>query len=284
MLHITNGSSVSLAQAVRGVVLPWDDILHEGPVAAGPLEAVSESRSQFLTEYTGRPVDLSARDAVLKSFGEHEEVVLWFEHDLFDQLQLIQLLTWFGGQRLGSTALSLVQASRHLGPMQPAELAALFPRRKPVSDSQTAVAAAAWRAFTDSLPGDLLKAASCDFAELPYLGAALRRLLEQYPSRRNGLARTEQQILDAAAESADPREWFGIQQRMEEAPLFLGDTTFFKYVDGLRACPSPLLDGSRLTAAGVAVREGRDDHLARNGIDRWIGGVHLAGRHSPYRW
>jgi hypothetical protein len=32
--------------------------------------------------------EFRARDAALAGFGAHDEVVLWFEHDLYDQLQL----------------------------------------------------------------------------------------------------------------------------------------------------------------------------------------------------
>jgi hypothetical protein len=34
----------------------------------------------------------------------------------------------------------------------------------------------------------------------------------------------------------------------------------------------------------VARLAGEADHLALNGVDRWIGGVHLAGPDSPWRW
>ena len=39
-----------------------------------------------------------------------------------------------------------------------------------------------------------------------------------------------------------------------------------------------------LTDAGRRVLDGAADHVALNGIDRWIGGVHLVGRDVPWRW
>lgn len=59
--------------------------------------------------------------------------------------------------------------------------------------------------------------------------------------------------------------------------------------------PTPLLEADpglpvawhthlRVTHAGRLVLGGRDDHVARNGVDRWIGGVHLCGRAVPWRW
>ena len=40
----------------------------------------------------------------------------------------------------------------------------------------------------------------------------------------------------------------------------------------------------RLTEAGREVLAGRRDHVALNGVDRWIGGVHLTGTDVPWRW
>jgi hypothetical protein len=42
--------------------------------------------------------------------------------------------------------------------------------------------------------------------------------------------------------------------------------------------------GVHLTSAGARVLAGQADQLALNGIDRWIGGVHLQGHHVPWRW
>jgi hypothetical protein len=39
-----------------------------------------------------------------------------------------------------------------------------------------------------------------------------------------------------------------------------------------------------LTDAGRAVLEGREDRVRLNGIDRWLGGVHLQGNESEWRW
>ena len=54
---------------------------------------------------------------------------------------------------------------------------------------------------------------------------------------------------------------------------------------------SPPLDGHvdtlmsrrvELTDFGRRVLSGRDDHASVNGLDRWVGGVHLLGRSPRY--
>jgi hypothetical protein len=55
-------------------------------------------------------------------------------------------------------------------------------------------------------------------------------------------------------------------------------------IERLQRAPRPLLDGARLTAAGADVLAGRLDHVALNGVDRWVGGVRLSGRSVRWRW
>jgi hypothetical protein len=74
-----------------------------------------------------------------------------------------------------------------------------------------------------------------------------------------------------------------------ETRPFLGDTWCFVAMRRLAEATVPLLratpagvavEGSTrlaLSAAGARVLDGRDDHARLNGIDRWIGGVHLHG-------
>jgi hypothetical protein len=107
----------------------------------------------------------------------------------------------------------------------------------------------------------------------------------------------ERQGLEAlAAGAASLSEAFPRSTQSEPA-LFLGDTTFFVRMRAWADCPVPLvsLDGSgnisevargpaSLTDAGRAVLAGRGDAIRLNGIDRWIGGVHLVGADADWRW
>jgi hypothetical protein len=82
--------------------------------------------------------------------------------------------------------------------------------------------------------------------------------------------------------------------RRETRP-YLGDTFCFDTIRRLTEAPDPLLHAAasgrvdrstrlRLTATGARVLAGEADNVALNGVDRWIGGVHLRGRHVRWRW
>ena len=101
LLHITNGESAgnTLRQTtLGGAVLPWQDVLHEGPVPALPRQELLRTRARFLADcgWGGRQALLSSlerRDRqLLEALRDDLQVVLWFEHDLYDQLQLLDVL------------------------------------------------------------------------------------------------------------------------------------------------------------------------------------------------
>lgn len=322
MLHITNGdSAVELMREAKleGAYLPWRDVLHEGPVPADlSLEALSQVRARFLRdqgwgEYNGEEL-FAQRDDSLKAFRDHDEVVLWFEHDLYDQLQLLQILDWFQRQDRGNTALTMICRAEYIGMMSPERVRELFPLREAVTGAQLELASRAWGDFRSEDPRDLEALIEENTAALPWVAPALKRMLEEYPSARNGLGRTERQALAAidrgcAMEIVDKGETpLGalFQEATREEPLFMGDTTFAFRLEYLSRVDDPLLrlkDGQRLraprsasegrgfwkecvglTETGERVLAGEADHVALNGIDRWFGGVHLEGRNPKWRW
>src|SRR5688500_12909138 len=217
-------------------MLPWQDVLHEGPVHAGiPLEDLSRRRAAFIASAGWAPLaaveeKFAARNALLHQAIGHDEVVLWFEHDLYDQLQLIQLLDWF---RLHPhPELSLVCEAEYLGNMTPARAAELFRRRRAVTDAQLRAGSAAWGAFGSSDPFSIR---AHPVAELPFLGAALRRLLEEYPWRGDGLSRLERQALEALRSGPLPfEELFAHAHHRREDPVFLADAVLAWHLERLR--------------------------------------------------
>jgi len=287
MLHVTNGHSVSLRDSgLGGDVLVWLDVLHEGPVPAelAP-EAMRRVRGLFLdAEWPGAaPAELALarRDAALAA---HDEVTLWFEHDLFDQLQLIQILDRVRHR----TRISLICTDRYLGPMTGSELAALWPARHAVSEDEFALAETAWHAFCSADPTAIEAILQRDTSALPFLAGALRRHLQQFPAIDNGLARTERQILQAASVGGrDFAAVFAAEQAMEER-IFMGDSSLRRWIRGLIECRHPLLASDngiyRVTGLGREALAGNVDHIRLSGINRWLGGVHLTGSEVLWRW
>jgi hypothetical protein len=320
MLHVTNGDSAAgtiRRSGVEGEVLSWRDVLHDGPVPAGVTDAeLREVRARFLADrgwaaYGDALQDFEARDGRLaRALEGGEPVVLWFEHDLYDQLQLLQLLDRLAEEGAGGGVEMIcigefpgVERFLGLGQLTPEQMGSLWERREPVRGGQLELGRRAWAAFRSPDPTSLEGLLREDTAALPFLAAALRRHLEEFPATGSGLSRTEHQVVECLASGVrSPLKLFRAMQDMEEAP-HLGDDSFWWILEGLRSGPRPLLrtdDGApvgdpsdrdarervlSLTDDGHRVRRAEADWIAlRGGIDRWLGGAHLRGPEPRWRW
>ena len=319
LLHVTNGESAgnTLRQTVLGgAVLPWQDTLHEGPVPAVERRELLRVRARFLAECGwGRPAALVSsferRDRqLLDALRDDLGVVLWFEHDLYDQLQLLDVLALAHGV---DAAPELIVAGSFpgrpsfagLGELSAGALETLWPSRVRATPAVLEAAALAWAAFRAPEPTALAELAARDSAELPFLAPALRRLLEELPATSDGLSGTERRALEAVAAGAQsPPAAFVAAQRLEDAP-FLGDSWFHRSLSALGQGasrlvetadgaplppPPPLGDGRefarlqlRLTATGEATLRGEADRVELLGIDRWLGGAHVTTG-DLWRW
>ena len=234
----------------------------------------------------------------------YDELVLWFEHDLFDQLNLIQLLTWIRSHLSADRIVSLICVGsfpgrptfRGLGELSAAELASLFDTRKPVSDAEYALAERAWTAFRQPAPEGLDDLCRSDTRALPFLAAALERFLQEYPSTNDGLSRTERRLLQLAERG--PMLMNAVFRRMndDEKAYYITDLSLAALVETLSRTSPPLIafasDGTNgnfwkgavtLTGAGREVLAKSRDRVAC-GLDKWLGGVHLQSGSNIWRW
>jgi len=295
-MHVTNGDSVLYVFRKAGILgthVAWRDALNEGPVPGGlSLEETSAVRARYLAECgAGNPIkiihDFQTRDAQLLRAAEFEEVVLWFEHDLYDQLQILQILSVLDTLNLEPGRVSLVQSDHYLGTMTADELAPLLPRRRTATAATFKSALRGWQRVTSPSPQELYAGAQEDAIGLPFLRAAMRRFCEEYPSVRDGLSRSQRHALQAVGQGpARKEELFRRAQGREEA-YFLGDSGFYRILNELCDPAAPLVEGEdgalEPTALGRRVLAGDADWLQARAIDRWVGGVHLLGD-AVVRW
>jgi hypothetical protein len=323
-LHITNGDCTSdlLKQTkLEGDIIVYSDVLHEGPTPAGlEPEQWRKVRAQYFSDQGWATYDdfmdyHTRLDEALAKFSDYSEIILWLEHDLFDQLILIRLLDWFSKQDLGNTKLGLIcigefpgiQRFIGLGQLSPEQITSLYGTQHKVTIEEFDLAKQAWSTFCAKDPSDLNTMIKKDLSTLPFLKNALLRHLEQYPSLENGLSRTDQQILEVIESGIHKRgEIFKKVRDLEESP-FMGDTIFWSYLDNLLEGKEPLLRAGigslmatnlgneseeqkflnqpiHITPKSREVLQGKADWVILNGINRWLGGVRLYGKDSSWRW
>jgi hypothetical protein len=291
IVHVCNGDSTadSLGLAdLPGDIRVWADALDQGPVLPVDDAEHYRIRAEFHAargDAGDHRAQLEAWDRGVDEARGADELILWFEHDLFDQLALVRLLARLA--RRGVPAqLTLVSIDRHpevpsflgLGQLAPEQLAALWPRRTPLSRDAIDEAVATWIAATAADPRALPFLARRVKA-LPFLAGAIERQLEELPDAASGLTRTERQVLAAiargeadvlaAAHAIDPR---------------------YPLTDTLLAHTRAVLERAGFIAGGAVSPLGRQalagaiDRVHEVGIDDWRGGVRLSGRGPVWRW
>ena len=299
VLHITNGDSAGNLirdAGMSGDILPWRDVLHEGPVPAGlDLAGLSGIRADFIASRGwGDSGDIARsfreRDRRLQSFAEYDKVTLWFEHDLYDQLQILQVLDWFADAPLAGVDLTLICTDNYLGCLDIDGIRAMPEYEEPVTDAQLTLAGDAWARFRAPTPESWCALADLDTACLPFLGGAVERMLQEFPNVANGLSRTAHSALNLANENPLPPGRLFAEQQGTEERIFMGDLSFWSVLHELLGGPSPLVslasgrsivipgnpnDIVSLTDLGRSVLAGERNWLDHHSIDRWIGGVHL---------
>src|SRR6185295_16259184 len=143
---------------VEGKIIAWRDVLHEGPVDSSlSLEELSKQRAQFIAghnwdDFAHVSGNFQERDRVIQRLDYFDEVVLWFEDDLYDQLQLIQLLDFFASGAARGKRLSLVVVDGYIPPLSAKQIRTLDQNRPPVTEQQLDLAKRAWRAFGSADP------------------------------------------------------------------------------------------------------------------------------------
>jgi len=304
-LHITNGDSAAgtMNEArIIGDILPWRDVLHDGPVPQGlSLAQLGPVRARFLSSVGWDDESqllraFKSRDDVVERYDEYESVVLWFEWDLYDQLQLLQLLDFFAGKlgtREAPLRLEMVSVAGYLGNLPPDKLPALYEQREPVNVATLSLGQKAWRAVTSPDPREVPALLATDTSSLPFLADALERFLEELPWTSDGLARSERQLMEGIASGASSfGEVFQYATAREER-IYCGDASAALYLRRLSQGDSPLVSSQgngtadaelSLTDAGKEVLGGEGDWIDLGGSDRWLGGVHLDRSNAPWRW
>jgi hypothetical protein len=312
ILHIRCGDDIrgKLAEAgIEGDYLSLADPVWLGPPPAS--NAWIADRAALIAERTGL-----ARQKVRADLGEaywrlarapanYKHIVLWFEHDLYDQASLVRILANFA-TREKLPRLELISIDRFagvrrfigLGQLSLRQLASLWPRRKRVGRRQLALAVRTWNALRAATPAPLRDLVKAGTRDLPFLMGALRRHLQELPWTTDGLSLTERGALAVLARGPlTVAEIFAEAQLRRDPQPFMGDLFFWSVLRDLIEAPRPPIAVSaatrraawhkrvlRLTPTGRALLAGKADWQALEPLPRWVGGIPVATDAPQWRW
>ena len=300
-LHIVDGESTggSLRQAgfgKGGAIVPWRDALYTGPVPRGlTLRRLSRLRSRFWTGKSATEFD--RRNAALARHDDFDEIVLWFGATSICQLSLTQLLAWFDEHSRDNTRLRLVSA--YGGWLGPKQVLRAYDARQSITLAQRRLARRVWFAFCSSSPRALSHLLTTDLRVLPEIRDTITFILQEYPESQSGLSRLERKLLRTVDSLGIATPAAAVHTSLHTE--LVGDGLLLDMLRAFTTAPHPLLclaepfkgkvrsyqfNSSKvgITETGRSVLGGNADHITLNGIDRWIGGVHLIGHRVRWRW
>jgi len=301
MIHLHNGDSV--ATTARRALLPgrhvaYREILIAGPVRSGlRLHEWVEERARFGAPYFGEHLlrlrnDLLEQEQMIDAIRDEEEIVLWFEHDLFCLANFLYLLVRLSKAR----RLSAIWCPRPLGAMSEEELVTTYMSRAAVPPLMLRIAAEAWKAYTSPDPTALNRFVIQDWNDFPFLRDGMTLHAMRFPSTRDGLGEVERRAM--AGIDAGASDFGSLFARFDNDPprYGLGDGEFLRHLRRLASCAVPMITITEsgdttpppkalfgITPAGRKVLAGEADFIELNNADTWLGGAHLTNE-QMWRW
>ena len=251
LLHITNGDSfTSRLQSlpVKGDIITWREMLCEGKtLCAVGSEAFWKTRFEFFN----KNYKVSKSWFVEKTLKEYrslcnhkqqDQIVLWFEYDLFCQINMLAVLSWLKTHRRHAE-ISLVCSGKEddtdrlyaLNHLSDEQLLKLYENRTVLTQDDIEYADYVWQLYCSDNPIRLENLTDFENYQFDYLSDAVRAHLQRFPSIKSGLNAVESNILNIAINEKpkSKREFMG-KILGDQNPYGYGDSQYERLLNSLR--------------------------------------------------
>ena len=290
ILHITNGDSFTQKLKdlnLEGDIITWREMLCEGKTLS---TVGSESFWKTRFEFLNKNYKVSKSWFVEKTLKEYrslcnhkqqDQIVLWFEYDLFCQINMLAVISWLKTHRrhaeISLACSGKVEGEgRYLGlcELNDEQLHRLYDQRISLSQDDIEYADYVWQLYCSDNPMRLENLGDFGNYQFEYLDDAVQAHLQRFPSIRNGLNQMENSILQMANQNeiGGKRQFIGTLLK-EENPYGYGDTQISRMLGRLR----PLFTSFnpvKLTKKGQDVLDGKTNYYALlRDSDTYLGGA-----------
>lgn len=209
-LHITNGGNLTEALKAlhyQGDIITWNEMLCEGPTYT---EIDSETFYDLRKGFFKQTYAISSEDYQKKFISEieklnntssYQEIILWFEYDLFCHINLIAAISLLKQKNI-NLPLFLVCSGRvqgekdlkGLSELTPQQLQLHYDKKVKLSDEDIEMALTIWRAYCSN-DHSTIKPFITKSSSFKYLSNCLKAHLERFPNTENGLCNIENNLL-----------------------------------------------------------------------------------------
>ena len=211
LLHITNGDSFTERLNklnLKGDVITWREMLCEGKTLTN---VGSESFWKTRFEFLNKNYKVSKSWFIEKTLKEYrslcnhkqqDHIVLWFEYDLFCQINMLAVISWLLTHRKHAE-ISLVCSGKEddtdklysLNELSDEQLLNMYKNRVVLNQDDIEYADYVWQLYCSNNPIRLENLTDFENYHFDYLGDAIKTHLKRFPSIANGLNEMENNIL-----------------------------------------------------------------------------------------
>jgi hypothetical protein len=306
-LHIVGGDAAAGSLKIALHLSREQVLINEDPLSCGPAPSTADlgvwrsARESYIrrmyVEWPDFSFDEYAANGLLMNaerLGQEKAIAVWAGVGLPDQLLLAWVIFLFDRLNLDLSKLVIVQFEKlrprqdvlSLGELSPENIREYRPAPRHISSREVEELRRLWKVYTSDDPAVLSKYVAGG-SPMPIVHRAVSELLYRYPDVRSGLGVWDERLLRCTLDKG-PVAAQVIGYTMGSRSLdWQGDMYLFHRLIGMGAVRSPLisLTGSRTTIRGCEVKPtsfgqdvlaGNVNSVHENGIDDWIGGVHLS--------
>ncbi|MEM6265410.1 MAG: DUF1835 domain-containing protein [Bacteroidota bacterium] len=190
--HILNGDALKdqFPSEIAGEIMVARECLIDGPVTGESLEAFFQTRADFISrEYGNYSIADYYRDTVsefekIQAIPEGSDIFLWFEDDLFCQVNMWFVASLLQAHSASGTSVFLLRPSVHtvygFGGLGQAELIAIYQNRIPLEKIDRL--ASLWKYYQQNDTESLVQVATELSDRYPFILPAVEAHLDRIPA------------------------------------------------------------------------------------------------------
>ena len=295
-LHILNGDSTLFQfekTTIEGDKFVWREILCEGQITSNiGTELFWEQREKYLANFLNDDISYAEKfknPFIELNVNKYNEITLWFEYDLFCQINLIAVLSWLNNQKIENCKLSLICLGEHknynklvgLGEINFEEYHKLYEQRIELTKSDLKFGSTLWNLYISKEHDVLLdKIKYENNHKFKYLLPAIKVHLKRFPNKENGLNEIEYNIAKSIKSNFKLRKQVIEELLNNESYYGFGDSQYINQIEDLKPILTEKNDRLKLNKLGESILNSETDFMKYRIRKIKYGGSNL----EDFRW
>jgi hypothetical protein len=278
-LHITNGDSFTQklkSLKLNGEIITWREMLCEGKTETN---VGSESFWKTRFDFLHKNYKVSKSWFVEKTLKEYrslcnhkqqDQIILWFEYDLFCQINMLAVLSWLKKHRRYAEVYLVCSGDEdetnrlyRLNDLNDEQLLNSYENKVKLSQNDVEYADYVWQLYCSDNPIRLENLIDFDNYQFDYLSDAVKVHLRRFPTIKNGLNELENRGLEFSLQQKPKSKKELLSSLIQNQGFYgFGDTQYERVITNLRPLFSSF-NPVRLSRKGKEILEGKTNYYSQ---------------------